>query len=363
MGGRQARAAPPAGLWRRWAVGILLGGASQAAAQIPVAAPGGVLTGAIRDSVTGQPVGYALVALVEREIRVFASQNGRFQIGGLREGPVTLRVTQIGYRGRSVPLVVDIRPDAPGTALTVAIERQPLVLPDLVTRSDECPAGSESGSGGESGTILDEVFRNAERMLAVQRAYPYRSSFQHVTTILNANREPQRRTVDTIEVRSLEIAGYERGKVLALRPSTEFGRAGLREHASYFQASDLARPDFRKNHCFWVAGPDSVRGFPAYRIEFRPRAEVRTTDWAGILQIDSASMHLLRSEAWLVNLPPTGTAFSAARCSALYTQLVPTLVLEFQVHCVAAQNVRPPAFSDDRWTLVARSFLGKRPDP
>lgn len=363
MGPGGAPAATPAGLWRRWTVGIVLSVATQAGAQVPVGAPGGVLTGTIRDSVTGQPVGYALVSLVERELRVFASQNGRFQLSGLREGPATLRVTQIGYRGRSVPLVVDIRPEANGAAITVAIERQPLVLPELVTRSDECPAGSESGSGGESGTILDEAFRNAERMLAVQRAYPYRSSFQHVTTILNANREQQQRTVDTIEVRSLEIAGYERGKVLALRPSTEFGRAGLREHANYFQASDLARTEFRKNHCFWVAGTDSVRGFPVYRIEFRPMAQVRTADWAGILQIDSASMHLLRSEAWLVNLPATGTAFNAARCSALYTQLVPTLVLEFQVHCVAAQNVRPPAFSDDRWTLVERAFLGKRPEP
>jgi hypothetical protein len=231
----------------------------------------------------------------------------------------------------------------------------------VVTQSDECPVGADQDSNGEIGTILDEAFRNAERMLAVQRAYPYRSRFAHVNAVLDEKRVVQRKLVDTIEYKSQENTGYERGRVLVMRQSVDFGRAGLREHANYFQASDLARPEFRKNHCFRYVGPDSVRGFAAYRIEFRPVGAIRTPDWAGILQIDSASMHLLRSEAWLVNLPRTGSIFEAARCSALYTQLVPTLVLEFQVHCVAAQNVRPAAFTDDRWTLLDRAFVGKRP--
>lgn len=334
--------------------------ATAAEAQVNVAAPGGVLSGTIQDSVTGQPVGYALVTLVEKDERSFASEAGKFSFSGLGAGPITLRITQIGYRSRLLPLVVDTRPEASG-ALVVTVVPQPVHLPEVVTRSDECPVSADPDGTGESGTILDEAFRNAERMLAVQRAYPYRSTFHHVTAVLDEKLATQRRIVDTIEYKSQDITGYVRGRVLVKRRSVDFGRAGLREHANYFQASDLARPEFRKNHCFWYVGPDSVRGFPAYRIEFRPVGAIQTTDWAGILQIDSSSMHLLRSEAWLVNLPKTGSVFEAARCSALYTQLVPTLVLEFQVHCVAAQNVRPKAFTDDRWTLVERAFVGKRP--
>jgi hypothetical protein len=334
--------------------------ASLAEAQVNVAAPGGVLTGAIQDSVTGQPVGYALITLVEKDERSFATEAGRFTFSGIGEGRLTLRITQIGYRSRSLAILVDTRAAGSGT-LTVTLVRQPLQLPEVLTQSDECPLSAGQDGEGESGTVLDEAFRNAERMLAVQRAYPYRSTFAHVTAVLDEKRVVQRKSVDTIEYKSQENTGYERGRVLVMRQSMDFGRVGLREHANYFQASDLARPGFRKNHCFWYVGRDSVRGFPAYRIEFRPLGTIRTTDWAGILQIDSASMHLLRSEAWLVNLPKTGSVFEAARCSALYTQLVPTLVLEFQVHCVAAQNVRPVAFSDDRWTLLDRAFVGKRP--
>jgi len=331
-----------------------------AEAQVDVAAPGGTLTGIIQDSVTGQPVGYALVTLLEKDERSFASEGGRFSFSGVGTGRITLRITQIGYRSRSVPLAVTPQAGA-GRGLVISLEPQPLQLPDVVAQSDDCPVAALANGSTESGTILDEAFRNAERMLAVQRAYPYRSRFHHVTAVLDEKRAVQRRTVDTIEYKSQENSGYERGRVLVMRESVDFGRAGLREHANYFQASDLARPEFRKNHCFWYVGPDSVRGFPAYRIEFRPLGAIHSADWAGILQIDSASMHLLRSEAWLVNLPKTGTVFEAARCSALYTQLVPTLVLEFQVHCVASQNARPKAFTDDRWTLLERAFVGKRP--
>lgn len=334
--------------------------ATVAEAQVNVAAPGGAISGVIQDSVTGQPVGYALITLVEKDERTFASEAGRFTFTGVGAGRFTLRITQIGYRGRTLAVVADNKSDASGT-LVISIVRQPLQLPEVVTRSDECPASADADGSGESGTILDEAFRNAERMLAVQRAYPYRSTFHHVTAVLDEKRVTQRKQVDTIQFKSQENTGYERGRVLVMRQSVDFGQAGLREHANYFQASDLARPEFLKSHCFWYVGPDSVRGFPAYRIEFRPLGTIHTADWAGILQIDSASMHLLRSEAWLVNLPRTGSVFEAARCSALYTQLVPTLVLEFQVHCVASQKVRPPAFTDDRWTLVDRAFVGKRP--
>ncbi|HLG06244.1 MAG TPA: carboxypeptidase regulatory-like domain-containing protein [Gemmatimonadales bacterium] len=347
----------------RVAAGSFLAFTTALGAQATVSAPGGVLRGTVQDSLTGEPVGYALVILVEPDRRVFASAAGAFFFPDLGPGPLTLRVQQIGYRGVSVPLQVDTRSADPGSQrLLIRLSHHALVLPEVAVEAQECPAGPEPGDL-ETGTILDEVFKNGERLLTLQQEYPYRASMQHVTAVLNAERATLRRTVDTVHFeKSRQSAGYQRGKVLGMSRFTEFGRPAFREYAVYFEAADLARPEFRRNHCFWLAGPDSVRGFPAYRIEFRPLAKVTTADWAGALQIDSASMHLLRSEAYLVNLPATGSSFRAAQCSALYTQLVPTLVHEFQAHCVTAQNVRPPAFTDERWTLLNRAFLGRRPD-
>src|SRR6185369_15527156 len=43
---------------------------------VRVPAPGGTLTGIVRDSASGQPIGYALVVLANPPLRVFASEGG-----------------------------------------------------------------------------------------------------------------------------------------------------------------------------------------------------------------------------------------------------------------------------------------------
>ena len=57
-----------------------------------------MLTGIVRDSASGTPVGYALVIVVGKDQQVFAAESGRFSLTGLARGDITLRVQQIGYR-------------------------------------------------------------------------------------------------------------------------------------------------------------------------------------------------------------------------------------------------------------------------
>src|SRR5688500_9399729 len=85
-----------------------------AGGQTPVRAPGGTLRGVVHDNLTGRPVGYALVVLVERDQRVFSSESGRFTLTGLSPGAARLRIQQIGYRARLIPLRVDVRPQDGG---------------------------------------------------------------------------------------------------------------------------------------------------------------------------------------------------------------------------------------------------------
>ena len=123
-----------------------------------------------------------------------------------------------------------------------------------------------------------------------------------------------------------------------------------------------AREEFRKSHCFWYAGRDtSIEGFPAYRIDFAPEADIKSVDWAGSLLIDSVSMRLLRSEARMVNLPPRGTTFVSASCTVFYNPIAPTLVQEFQAACIHSHRTRPPRMVVERWMLIRSQFLGRRP--
>jgi hypothetical protein len=335
-----------------------LAAGSLAGQTMPVRAPDGVLTGVVHDSALGGPVGYALVILLESNQRVFASEAGRFTLSGVGSGRVTLRVQQIGFRAVTLALDVNAAPGTPpgSPALVVRLARQAFVLPEIVVQGDVC-TGVEALGSSDLGGIIDEAFKNAERLLSLQQAYPYRGAFQRVTMTLNAAYERTGGWVDTVRYDSRTVVSYRQGKVL----ETGARRSG-REYANYFTTADIAREEFRKSHCFWYAGRDSLDGFPGYRVDFAPTKRIRSPDWAGSLLIDSATMRLLRSEAHLVNLPKRGTTFGSALCTVLYQETVPTLVQEFQARCVIAQLSRPPSFVVERWLLIDHSFIGRRPD-
>jgi hypothetical protein len=325
-------------------------------AQVAVSAPGGTLRGTVQDSTTGLPVSYALVRVVGGDQRVFASEAGRFTLTGLSAGTRALRIQQIGYRAVTMSVRVDTRAEpAPRThELVVTLAPQPFALPAIVVQGDRC-AGAQTGEG-ETGTILDEAFRNAERLYALQQAYPFQVTYERVTTLLDSTYSTTGGRVDTVRYDSREVGSYRPGSVL--EPAVSWRE----ETAKHFTVSEIAREEFRSSHCFWYAGRDSVQGSPAYRIDFAPTPAIKSVDWAGTLLLDSTSMRLLRSEAHLVNLPARGTKLRSANCSLLYKPITPTLVDAFQARCAIAR-VDPPGIVVERWLLIDHAFLGKRPDP
>jgi hypothetical protein len=314
------------------------------------------VSGTVRDSATGAPVPYALVALVGTELQVFAGESGRFTLSGLRGGALTLRIQQIGYRPARITLTERQRTD--GTApLVVMLARQPVVLPEVVVKGHVCSGVEALEAEAEGGSILDEAFKNAERLLALERSYPFLMAFQKRVTVLDSLGERTGGWVDTVYYDSRRLTGYRKGRVLPLNEPR-----GRLESASYFTTSDLAREEFRKTHCFWYAGRDSsIEGFPGYRIDFAPRADVKSVDWAGSLIIDTVAMLPLRSEARMVNLPTRGTRFKSSICSVLFSPITPTLVLELQFACVHSHRTEPPMVVVQMWNRIRSSFIGRSP--
>jgi carboxypeptidase family protein len=325
--------------------------------QIRAIAPGGVLSGVVRDSATGEPVGYALIVTPERNQRVFATAAGRFRLTGLTAGPASLRVQQIGYRGVTLAVIIDRRtsgvPAEP--ELVISLVRRPLVLPELVSRGDACLGMQEAGGAApEGGTILDEAYKNAERILTLEQRFPFVLRYQRSTAVFDSSYAPIGGAIDTVRKDSRTFATYRAGRVL--------DRSGTRlERVNAFTTSGIAGGEFQRTHCFWYAGRDSVGGFPAYRIEFAPSPDVRTTDWAGSILVDSASMSLLKAEARVVNLPARGTGFLSVICTFFYRPILPSLPQEHETKCVSTLRGPPKEFMVERWLLVDRAFIGKTP--
>lgn len=337
---------------------LLIALAARAPAQTPVRAPSGVLRGVVQDSVTGEPVGYALVAIMGKDLQDFTSAGGRFTLTGLSGGRARLRVRQIGYRAEVVTLEIDTRP-GPGdaaTGLVVRLAKQAFVLPELSVDAKRCSGMRELGSTApEGGTILSEAFENAERILALERKYPFVLVFQRVVTLLDSAYNRIDGRVDTLRKDSRSYVPYRAGKVLAR------GAGARRDRVAAFTSSDFAGEEFQRTHCFWYGGRDSVEGFPGYRIDFAPTEDIKSPDWAGSMLVDSASMALLRTETRLVNLPATGTDFLTANCTIFYQPIVPSLPQEFQVRCVSSQRGGPPHIRVERWVLINRRFTGRTP--
>ena len=64
--------------------------------------------GVVTDSLTGEPLAGAYVSLVDEERTFVTSVDGRFELGGVRTGDVTVQVRRPGFRAGSVHLEITV---------------------------------------------------------------------------------------------------------------------------------------------------------------------------------------------------------------------------------------------------------------
>lgn len=89
----------------------------------PVAA----LRGTVHDRVTGQPLAGVRVELEGSRISTTTGSDGRFELGSLPAGPLTLQLRRVGYTPLSVSVVA-----GDGEWLELVMERAPTTLADVV---------------------------------------------------------------------------------------------------------------------------------------------------------------------------------------------------------------------------------------
>ena len=117
---------------------------------------------------------YALVALMGRDQQVFATSAGRFRPTESR--PARLRlIQQIGYRGLTLALVIERRSSGLPAERdpVVSLVPRPLVLPELVRKDASLDMQAAGGAAPEGGTILDEAYKSAERILTLEQRFPF----------------------------------------------------------------------------------------------------------------------------------------------------------------------------------------------
>ncbi len=338
------------------ALAVLLGGARPAAAQVSARLQSGMVTGLVRDIETGQPVRYALVLIGEQDARAFTSESGRFSLAGIDPGEHSLQVRQIGYAPLTLLLRVVREDFAPSPApLVIEVRRQALVLPEVIVTATVCLDPRKQEHSVEAQAILDQAVTNGERLLAMAREYPLVSSFEVLRAGFTAQDSALWFRWDTLTSRSEETEGYRRGRVMV-------ARAGRPAVIQYFLTSDIAKKEFRDNHCLWVRGEEVLDSVRVIRIDFAPAERIGSTDWEGSIFLHAGTGLLWRSRAALTKVPRNARGgLVSASCEVTYTEIVPTLVHEKNADCRVGlagplEVVRREAFSLLKW-----QFLGKEP--
>ena len=303
------------------------------------------------DSVSGQPIPYALVGFGGK--RWFATEGGHFDLTEVTPGPAVLTVTQIAYA--PTELRIDIRPEQATEVpsdLTLRLSRRALVLPELTVRGR---AGYSQGSladqaGRAAEPIIEAALENARRLLVLERTYPFRSSFLYHEENYERHDERSNGQVSTVEIATASQKGYTPGRVIDSK--------GV---INYFTTSDLARPAFAERHCFWPAGTDSLDGAAMLVVEFAPSGNLAEPDWAGRLTLDPQTGQLRQSLAHLVQVDSVRHKVVSAQCIVIYGLVVATIVHEAKADCVSIGTDRNRRTTLASWRFLKLQFDHRKP--
>ncbi|MDZ4675086.1 MAG: carboxypeptidase-like regulatory domain-containing protein [Gemmatimonadota bacterium] len=327
-----------------------------AQAQVTSRLQSGLVTGLVRDAETGQPVRYALVLVAEQDARAFTSEAGRFSLSGIGPGEYSLQVRQIGYAPLTVLLRVVREDFVPAPApLIVEVRRQALVLPEVTVTATVCLDPRKQEHSVEAQTILDQAVTNGERLLAMAKEYPLESTFAVLRAGFTAQDSALWFRWDTLTSHSEETEGYRRGRVTV-------NRTGRPAVIQYFLTSDIAKKEFRDNHCLWVRGEEVLDSVRVIRIDFAPGERVGSTDWSGSIFLHAATGLLWRSQAELTKVPKNSRGgLVSATCEVTYTEIVPTLVHEKNADCQLQLAGTEEVLRREVFRLLNWQFMGKVP--
>jgi hypothetical protein len=308
--------------------------------------PEGPLTVRTVDAVTGRPLAFAVVSMTSPQVEGFTDERGQLQLPRLDRGRRRLRVRQLGYS--PVELELEVR-DGPGVVhLEVSLTPRPLELPDLVAQACVAPDDLDA----ETRLVLDEASENARRLALLQRSYPYVAQYQRVRRIRDRTGTDLAAVVDTFAVASSAAPVY--------RPGQAIVKWRANWDVAYFTTEAVLSKDFRKSHCFWIAGIEHGEGGRRVRLGFAPVARLKGPDWEGELVLDTTGV-MRSSLARLVVARPRAGWPTAAECRVRYDELAPALLTEARLDCGVIGTGPDYVENEEAWSLVCQIFKRRAP--
>ena len=256
------------------------------------------IRGTVVGAENGQPLSFTIVTLRPGDLRQFTDPSGAFSFANANPGKYILSVRQIGYMPRDTQVVLR---EGSATVIHIALRRLAIELPPVTVMAPRCtnPGPPDSGNAALV-AVFNQLQENARRYELLADSFPYEYELE-----LSAREVSQRGDTSDPVLRHLQFSSkqeqdhqYKVGRVV----EPAWGAWGNPDsfvviHSAELQ--DLGNPTFVANHCFSLAGRDTIGGETMVRINFEPAVRIGSADMAGAAYLDTTTYELRYTETSL----------------------------------------------------------------
>jgi len=317
-----------------------------------------LISGTVHNAESGQPLGFSIVTLLPKGLRQFTDGAGAFTFDGTTPGTYVLSVRQIGYAPLDTQIVVagDI-----ATIVRVALRRLAIELPPVSVTATRCThPGRPDSSDTALHAVFDQLQENARRFELLADSYPFRYTLEIAERTVNQRGDTGRPSLRKLEFSSEGAPSYAVGGVVgpSYPPWDPGGLVIETGGPEYF-----ANASFIANHCFRLAGRDTIAGETLVRIDFEPGQGIWSADLSGAAFLDSLTYQLRFIETGLTH--PERTDLAGVRTLIARTRfrdIAPGVPLQDLLTVTTRYRYRRDARIQTQRTLAVR-FTRKPPPP
>jgi len=282
---------------------------------LPLAAQQPSLHGTVVSAETGEPLAFSIVTLHPNVGRQFTDGAGAFAFVGTRPGSYVLSVRQIGYTPLDTQIVVA---GDSTTIVQIALRHLAIELPPVTIAAQQCTRpGRPDSSDAALLAVFDQLQENARRFELLADSYPFHYDLELALREVNQRGDTSRPALQTLRFSSDDNHPYAVGRVV----EPAWGPWGSPDNMLVIHSADLqdlGNADFIANHCFRLAGRDTIGGETLVRIDFEPALRTRSADMAGAAYLDSITYELRYTETSLTR--PEQSALTNVRSMRFRTR-------------------------------------------
>ena len=246
------------------------------------------LAGIVTGAESGQPLGFSIVTLQPNGGRQFTDASGAFAFADAKAGKYVLSVRQIGYMPRDTQLVLT----EGAVTLHIALHRLAIELPPVTVTAPRCTnPGAPDSSNAALFAVFNQVQENARRADLLADSFPYEYDLELSVREISQRGDTTGPMLNQIHFSSHHDHPYRPGRVV----EPAWGPWGNSDSVVLIHTAelrDLGNPIFVANHCFSLAGRDTIGGETLVRVNFDPAERIRSADMAGAAYLDTGTYEL-----------------------------------------------------------------------